>query len=582
MKKTVSVFLTFILLFSGFSIDAYAAQFKDIYLSVQDMNHNAYLTMENALQEAKNNASEDCVYRIYVPSGTFTLTSGLHIYSNTQLYLNADTVLNRGFESGNMIKAGLKGEWTKEYSGYKNIVINGGIWDSLYIGDSCIMRFAHCTNLTISNLTMKNIHNAHHMEVAAVDGFNLTGCTFTGTKRTNTSSAEAVQIDILHEYAHFPDYEYYDDTPCKNVNVSGCTFYDLYSGIGTRSGVVGSYFDNINITENTFVNIRERAVTCFNYKNSKINNNTFENVTEGITFEYLPTINLSERFSVPNSNIVGDIVQNCNSQINGNSISVNRLDGIESYGIFVYGGEIDSGESRNYGIPVGKYVIKNITINHNSIACQNSFSRGIFLTGVFDSDVVSNSIADYASAQDGINALNLCDSGRNLIKSNGIYGTFNNGISLYGNDDGGSRGNHIAANSINHVKSYGIRIAGGSTASIKSTNSFSYCALSNICIASRNYSQDLPGAEIKSLSRSSSGRVLVKWNAVSGAHGYKIYRSYTPNGTYREVATVKDQRMFIDISSRPGISYYYKISPYYSISSCSVISPAGAEKGIVI
>lgn len=580
MKRTISFLTAFAILLSAFSIKVYASDFRDIVLSEEDMNTNAYMTIENALAEAKSNASDNLVYRIYVPAGTYTLVSGLHIYSNTQLYLDKNTVLNRGFESGNMIKAGLKGELTREYSGYKNIVIDGGVWNSQYIGESCAMRFAHCSNLAISNLTIKNIKNAHHIEVAAIDGFNLTGCTFTGTNKTNSSSAEAVQIDILHEYEHFPDYYYYDDTPCKNINVTGCTFSDLYSGIGTRSGVVGSYFENINIVGNAFRNITERAITCFNYRNSKISNNIIDNATECITFEYLPSSNISSRLFVPNSNSVGRIMMNSCSEISGNFVSVNRLSSIECYGIYVYAGEIDSAEAKAYGIPQGKYFIKDLTVTGNSIVCQNSYARGIFLTGVYDSDITSNTLTDYSSASDGINAVNLCASSRNLIKSNVIYGTFNNGISLYGNDDGNSRGNSIDSNSINNLKSYGVRIAGGSTASIKNTNYFSNCAAGSLCIVSKNYSQNLPGVSIKSISRSSSGRALVKWYAVNGADGYKIYRSFTANGTYRQIATVKGNKlMYIDSSSRSGFTYYYKISPYYSVSSCAVISSAGAEKG---
>lgn len=594
MKKVISFFTTIFILISVCSLNAYASEYRDIVLTQEAMSENAFQTIENALAEAKDNASDNLVYRIYVPEGTYTLTKGLHIYSNTQLLLSPDTVLNRGFEEkGNMIKAGKaknkagtedNNEIYYGYDGYRNILIDGGVWDSGYIGGSCAMRFAHCKNLTISNLTIKNIKNAHHIEVAATDGFNLTGCSFSGMNRTNNSSAEAVQIDILHEYEHFPDYYYYDDTPCKNVYVSGCTFTDLYSGIGTRSGVIGSYFDNINITSNTFKNISEKAISCFNYINSNISGNLIDNATMGIVFEYLPPNNISERFFKPNSGKVGNIIQNSSSSISSNTINVNRLSNtVGCCGIYVYGGEIDSREAGSCNLTKGEYFIKNLSVTGNIVSCFNSSARGIFLTGVNDSDIMSNTILGYSSANDGINAINLAASSRNAIKSNVINGTLNNGISLYGNDDANSRGNNIDSNSISSVKSYGIRIAGGSTASVKSSNSYNACGISTVCVASVNYSQNLQGVILKSLSRSSANRTLLKWYAVDDADGYKIYRSFSPNGAYRQIATVKGNKlMYVDRASRPGITYYYKISAYKSASSCAVISPSGAEYGITL
>ena len=109
----------------------------------------------------------------------------------------------------------------------------------------------------------------------------------------SSNSCEAIQLDILHDSKHFPGFEEFDDTPNKNVTISGCTFSNLYSGIGTRSAVVSKYFDNVVIENNKFENIQEKAISCFNYKNSKIINNTFTNVNSGICFEYLLIIFLA-------------------------------------------------------------------------------------------------------------------------------------------------------------------------------------------------------------------------------------------------------------------------------------------------
>lgn len=586
MKRILSFFITLALTVSFININAFASQYYDISLNQEDLQSDAYETIESALKQAKENASENLVYRIYVPKGDYILNSGLHIYSNTQLLLSPDTVLYKTFESGNMLKAGVREEHTSGYDGYKNIVVDGGVWNSGYVGDSCAMRFAHCSNLTVSNLTITNIKNAHHIEVAAVDGFNLQGCNFSGTERTTESSAEAVQIDIMHSYEHFPDYYEYDDTPCKNVTVSGCTFSDVYSGVGTRSGVVGSYFENINIVNNTFTNIEEKAVSCMNYRNSKISGNVINNATMGIVFEYLPALGVSERLYMPNDSSNGiKIVNSSMSEISSNIINVGKnVSSFYSCGIFVYGSKADNALAKEENIIAGDYSVKNISVKNNTVNCYHSESRGVFFTGVINSELVSNSINDYANANSGINGVNLCGSSKNTISSNAINGTFNNGFSLYSNDRAStaSRSNGFFSNSVNGIKSYGVRVAGNSTATIKNSNSFYNCGIYPIYISSQPISQSIGNVAVKSIVRSGRGKAMLRWKPLEGAEGYKIYRSYTPYGNYKQIATVRgnNKTHFEDKSSRFGFTYYYRISPYKTANSSVIIGEMNAENVI--
>ena len=156
MKKILSFTVTLAILLSFVSLSAYASEYKDIRLTKDQLALDAFSVIEDALLKAKGNANDSLVYRIYVPSGEYNLNSGLHVHSNTQLYLDDDTVFNRSFVEGNMLKLGKKEEITEKYSGYRNIVVSGGTWNSGYIGTSCAMRFAHCTNVTVQNLTIND------------------------------------------------------------------------------------------------------------------------------------------------------------------------------------------------------------------------------------------------------------------------------------------------------------------------------------------------------------------------------------------------------------------------------------------
>lgn len=594
MKKFLSFFVTVILVLSYTGVYAYASDYKDIHITSEELYSAAAddkMTIagviENALLEAKENAGEKCVYRVFLPSGSYTLESGLHIYSNTELYLENDTVLVRGFDSGNMIKLGVEGEETEKYNGYKNIVISGGVWESGFRGSSCAMRFAHCTNVTVTGVTINNIKDAHHIEFAAADNFNVLNCTFSGMKRTGSSSCEALQIDIIHEYEHFPSYAKYDDTPCRNVTVSGCTFRDLYSGIGTRSGVVGSYFDNISIVDNSFSNITEKAITCLNYVNSRISGNTISDATSGIILESYPIGNSQDRLYMPNNSVTPVIKGSLNCEISGNTISVsNNLSSVDCCAVTVYGTNVNTVTAEKDGVLSGSYLAKDVVINNNVIMCNSASARGVFLTGVEDSELVGNRIYSFSSSNDGINGVNFCDSSYNTIQSNEISGTFNNGFSLYdGKSTGlGSVHNGFYSNTVSSVKSYGIRIASGSSATVKYNNNISLCGKAPLLISSIAAPQYIGSVSMKSITRSGRGRVMLRWNVLDGADGYKIYRSLTPNGEYRQIATVKgNQALFYeDKATRTGHTYYYKISPYTVTRSSVVICVPSSEYAAAI
>ncbi len=56
----------------------------------------------------------------------------------------------------------------------------------------------------------------------------------------------------------------------------------------------------------------------------------------------------------------------------------------------------------------------------------------------------------------------------------------------------------------------------------------------------------------------------VKWNKVSGASGYYVYRSTKQNGTYKKIATIKKKSTlsYKDKNRTAGKTYYYKVAAY--------------------
>lgn len=583
MKKIISLLLALAVMFSlsltGTAAFAAEIKYSDIVIGdgeLSETGENAASdnakVIQAAFDEAKNKASDKNRYRIYFPKGEYHINTTLNIFSNTELYLDEKTTLVQDAPKGqNIVKAGDFSQKHILYNGFRNIKIDGGKWDMQFNG-SCAMRFGHCTNLSINNVNITNILDAHHIE-AAVDTLSITDSTFTSSLRRGSNSCEAIQLDILHDSKHFPGFEEFDDTPNKNVTISGCTFSNLHSGIGTRSAVVSKYFDNVVIENNKFENIREKAISCFNYKNSKIINNTFTNVNSGICFEYLPNNFFgaySQRMYIANDKSIGKINSKSSTVISGNVMNIKQM-AKSSYGIYAYGAKIDASTAKANGIVAGDYTISDLSIDNNTINVEenSSESRGIYITGVNKSEISSNTLTDYSSAKDGINGINICASQKNVIKNNNISGTFNNGISIFNKPFPGSKNLLITSNSISGVKSFGIRVAESSFATIKSDNNIS-AGESPLCLYSQNYSQNVPTPSVKSKGYSLRNKPLIRFSSLNGSAGYKVSRS-AYNGTFKEIATVYGENLnFEDKSSTAFSKNYYRVTPIYNVGGTIV------------
>lgn len=584
MKKIISLLLALAVMFSlsltGTAAFAAEIEYSDIVIGdgeLSETGENAASdnakVIQAAFDEAKNKASDKNRYRIYFPKGEYHINTTLNIFSNTELYLDEKTTLVQDAPKGqNIVKAGDFSQKHILYNGFRNIKIDGGKWDMQFNG-SCAMRFGHCTNLSIRNVNITNIMDAHHIEAAAVDTLSITDSTFTSSWRKGSNSCEAIQLDILHDSKHFPGFEEFDDTPNKNVTISGCTFSNLHSGIGTRSAVVSKYFDNVVIENNKFENIQEKAISCFNYKNSKIINNTFTNVNSGICFEYLPNNFFgaySQRMYIANDKSIGKINTKSSTVISGNVMNIKQM-AESSYGIYAYGAKVDALTAKANGIVAGDYTISDLSIDNNTINVEENSpkSYGIYITGVNKSEISSNTLTDNSSAKDGINGVNICASKKNVIKNNNISGTFNNGISIFNKPFPGSKNLLITSNSISGVKSYGIRVAESSFATIKSDNNIS-AGKSPLCLYSQNYSQNVPTPSVKSKGYSLRNKPLIRFSSLNGSAGYKVSRS-AYNGTFKEIATVYGENLnFEDKSSSAFSKNYYRVTPIYNVGGTIV------------
>ncbi len=570
MKRFISIFIAALIIASSIPFSAFAST-SVINITEKQMTDNAYKNIENALNEASINATKNNPYVINLPSGNYTLKSGLHIYSYTTLNLKPDTVLLKGFTDGNMLKLGKKEEANSAYDGYENITVNGGVWNGNFKG-ACIMRFAHCNNITVKNCTLQNQKNAHHLELAAAANFTINNCIFEGYYKTESTDGLAVQIDVIHSSSHFSSYEEYDDTPCKNITVNGCKFSDVYSGVGTRSGVVGSYFNNIRITNNTFTEIRDLGICAFNFRNSLISNNRIDGATVGIIFQSFPEMNVKNRFFMPNLNTASTtIYKNTKSYIKNNSINVsNNTSRGNSSGIAVYGGYVSGDYAKELKINAGEYYTEGLSVTSNKLRVASASSEGVIMEMANKCKLYSNSIISSSdSSSDGIFILGGV---ANTVYKNTVKG-FYNGISTVNN----SRKNTVKSNTIKSNSAYAVNVDEISSAYIYYGNTVKGNKLGKYFVKDKAYPLYAKDIKLKAVKSKKTGNKL-SWNKIKGASGYQIYRASSKKGTYKLIKTVNKKKLSYTDKAKKGKKYYYKIRAVKKVNGTKIYGKYSNKK----
>ncbi len=387
--------------------------------------------LQRALNAAKEGASDDVLYKLVFPKGTYLTTEALRIYSNTWVYLEEESQLKSMNGTNGLMSGGVSTDEQKntDYNGIRNVILEGGIWDgnggNIYDGvmfSRSLIRFGHGQNILINEVTVKNDINGHHMEFCGVKNLAVTNCNLSGYY--GTSKKEAIQIDMTHDAKSAPAFESFDDTHSQNVIIYGCKFKDLQRGVGTHSAILGEYFNDILIAKNTFEDVKLQAVYALNYKHCIVYDNVMKNVGSGVMLKYWVS---GSSFYYPLSGRVKELEADTDTIIRKNRITVKMNKNITTgYGIQCSGGTYTGTK-----FPQKEYNMDNLTICDNTI--NMAYDAGIQLSSVYNSSVFDNRIIDVkknstngGSSANGIYVKNSfgCQIGGNIIEKsskNGIY-----------------------------------------------------------------------------------------------------------------------------------------------------------------
>jgi hypothetical protein len=372
-----------------------AAPITNFYDIVRDFEAVAEEEDSRAkIQNALNAARDAGGGIVYIPNGLWNISGGLRIYSNTNLTLSPKAYIRKLFAGGSMLWNGDNGASYPEYSGQRNITISGGIWDArataFLTTPANIYSFAHSQNLTIRDITFLNVGGYHAIEINSTKNAFVENCRFLGFLDTGDRSfSEAIQIDGAFRQNVFGEFGAYDKTICSDVTVSRCYFGPSTvpnvaeeealpawpTGVGSHSAdTSGSTLLsdvkhlNTKIINNTFENLTEYAVrTDGVHRECLIANNMFINCSGGVGLGF-KTRNLNEswqtsfnitisnnifQFSINSArdcifarNIDGLVISNNQIRFTGKSgirvtdcnealISSNRFEFIREHGILI-------------------------------------------------------------------------------------------------------------------------------------------------------------------------------------------------------------------------------------------------------
>ena len=440
-----------------------AVSYQEKTLQIKD-GQDITAPLNTLFLKLKDRATVKTPYKIIVPPGNYKLTGTLCMYSNMYLYAQGAKITKTSTNKHLILRLGNTKQSEGGYSGYENIVIDGGTWDYNYasVADKdapggfvgfCI---GHAKNVTFKNATFLNNLKSHFLEFGGVKNAQITGCTFRGYyKKYEEGGQECIQIDCCTDEANvFPQYTPYDGSTCEDFLIEGNTFEDVFAGAGTHSMMTGKTYRRITVRNNTFRNIRKRCVEFLNYVDSVAENNTMTNVGMGVS-----VITVSDKNAHQTKGYQGgpDINTDRKLLLSGNKIrlsGVTEIGGVDwvCSGVRVLGYNM---EKTGGVIPKGIYPVKGITVKDNQIS---GYGNGIYMKLANTSVLSGNQIKMQRPGTRLDFGIYAGDSRGTSVVSNKIFETENTGIffwdDVYGKNS--KQKNYIRSNTVSSVGGDGI------------------------------------------------------------------------------------------------------------------------------
>lgn len=244
---------------------------------------------------------------VIVPDGVYTATTlPLRIYKNTRLTLSPGAVIRRG-ATGTMLLNGDASQTDGGYTGHGNIVIEGGTWDAratAYPTSAMCMSIGHAENITIRNTLIKDVCGYHGIEINAVKTariLNVRGLGYLDPGGRDFS--EFIQPDLAKGSSYFGGFGPYDDTPCADVLIEGCTVGPSGTlgttswprGVGSHSASPSKAHSGITIRDLYCEDLSQFAVGGYTWQDTVVSGLTLKNCGAGVRVRTLDSSSTTHR-----------------------------------------------------------------------------------------------------------------------------------------------------------------------------------------------------------------------------------------------------------------------------------------------
>lgn len=376
---------------------------------------------QKALDIAQNKTSS---VTIFVPDGTYRLGSELRIYSNTAIILSPNATLVRDhakYLMFNGVRAADGGSPVSGYNGDGNIVIKGGTLTgqgNKQTAKASIVHFGHAQNITFDNVTLKDCSNSHHIEFNACKDVYVKNCNFLGWYGDVDTYNEAIQLDLATpELTTVAGGDY---TPCKNVYIDSTYFgksttagsKPIGRGVGSHSGAINRFHENIHVTNCTFDSTVEWACRAYSYKDFYFTNNQIINCGRGV--------NVRTNISTDDKDTIdaNTGAQTGKSQISPRHVISNNT----------FGGTMTSGRAIEiYGEATGRVYYATVTGNTINVTGTTA-SEMIYLNYVRYATVTGNNV----NGNDRATCIGLNGDTTEVTIGTNICAYGDRGIAVYG------------------------------------------------------------------------------------------------------------------------------------------------------
>ena len=261
-----------------------------------------------ALQTALNAARDAGGGWVIVPPGIWDVSAlPLRIYRNTRLTLADGSTIRRA-GNGTMLLNGDAGQTLGGYTGHGNIIIEGGTWDSratTYSTSAMCISIGHAEDVTIRDTLIKDVCGFHGIEINSTRRGRILRVTALGYLDPDGTRnfSEAFQLDLAKGSSYFGGFGPYDDTPCTDILIEGCSVGPSgTSGTTSWPRAVGSHsaspsrpHTDIRVRDLRAENLTQWAVGGYTWQDTIISGVQLRNCGAGVRMRTLDSSSTSHR-----------------------------------------------------------------------------------------------------------------------------------------------------------------------------------------------------------------------------------------------------------------------------------------------